>query len=437
MENDKLQRGIIGCVLYETDLADKLIEEVKEKHFDNTIANKSYKWIRNKIMKGEKINKAEFMREVGRVDQFIVDEVNTIEFEHYLDILKKDYTRSKIAEVSKQIYNLTKKEDLNVDELQAQSQDMIFRASDNTTQKGEYSLGEALETSFEDFTRRMNNEGEVQGIKTGIPVIDGKLGGLWAGHLYTIGGDTSMGKTAYAISLMLKLLKNGNSGSIISLEMNHSEIIDRLVSIDSRVSATDFSNGRLTETQQKSLNLAYNRLDEYSDRLKISDERGLSVENIKAKCRKQKRELDGLDFVIIDYLTMIRRSGDKSQHEEIGEVVLGLRNMAQEIDAPVFVLSQTNRSNPNQRPTVHSLRSSGWIEEISDSIWLVWRPNRFDDRGNQIRRQEAELIRAKERTGQPGIDKYYFYPQITFWRDGYLEDVEGEEPITVLTRKNT
>lgn len=435
MEHKELQKAIIGCVLYDSELADDLVEKLEEKHFDDTPCLRAYRWYKDKIMKDKKISKADFIRELDyRPTEFITDDAIQIEFDNYIELLKKDYMRKKISKAAKKVHELTKKDNLDKEDLQAKAQDLIFGAAVDYTKDGEIKLTNSLDKSFEQYTYRLEEE-DIKGIKTGMPSLDAKLGGLWRKHLYTIGGDTSMGKTAFVTSMVRKLLKQDNKGVFISLEMDDIELTDRLVLMDAHVSANDFNNGMLNKGQRKNIDEAYNRLNNYGDNLKISYERGLTVENIKAKCRKYKREMGKLDFIVIDYLTMIRRPGRKSKNEEVGQIVLELRNMAQEIDAPVFLLSQTNRSDPDDKPGIHNLRASGWIEEISDSIWLVWRKDRFDDFGNQIARQDAQLIRAKERTGQPGVDDFYFYPEITLWRDAAKEDRFGDEPIQIMRNK--
>ena len=163
----------------------------------------------------------------------------------------------------------------------------------------------------------------------------------------------------------------------------------------------------------------------------------MSVEDIKAIARKSYNQMEGYDVIFIDYLQRIKLPGKNSVNKETGQAVNQLRDLAGEMNVPLVLLSQLNRSVQG-RPTLANLRDSGEIEEAADEVIFVYREDYDKEESEKEKyRQLAEMILAKGRTAGTGMFEMSFYPQITLWQDRRMEELGEEDKPEILTYKKT
>jgi len=436
MERQQLERNIISSVFSDNELFDDLVETARPDYFKDNISREIYKWMLKKYKAAEKISVISASGELDvDVMQVIDSNMPIFEFEGWLKQLNKLHTQSTLKASAKKIYELAGDESKSIDEYMAEAQEIVFKATSNFAESNDdFTLGDALMEAYQAYIEEKEN-GKVSGIKTGFPSVDNNVGGLHDGHLTMLAGSTSMGKSAFSLSLTNNLIKNGKKVHFVSLEMNSKELADRLLIMNSNVRANDYNKRKLNEVQEKALNSARSQMVDYEDNLVISEKRGLTVEEIKANCRKQFKKLD-TDLIIIDYLQRIRLKGEKTVNKEVGSIANSIRDLAGELKVPIILLSQLNRSVQG-RPKLKHLRDSGEIEEAADEVWFVYRPAYYKsiDEQKEDYRQEAELIHAKGRVSGVGKSHFYFYPDLTLWRDRYLEDSGKKHPISLLTYK--
>ena len=414
----------MSCILNDNSLLPEFIEQTNEKFFN--YYRSEYKWIRKKARKNEKVSVVRMKQDNLRVKQIIDCTFFMTEFKDYLKLLQENYVKNQLKKAADYIYNITK-ESIPIEKLKSKAQEEIFKVTLDTEHNTQESdLESALYKSYNTLNEERES-GQTKGLKTGIPSFDAKTGGFIKGHLSLLAGSTSMGKTAFALKITQNIIKNNYKVGFISLEMDDTELVDRLIIMDSRVNANDFNNRIFSDEQYKNINAAYNRYHNYKDNCKISYKRGLTIDQIKARCRRYYKEMKGLDLIIIDYLQRVKLPG-KNINKETATAANEIRDLAGELDVPILLLSQLNRRAEGKRPRLHHLRDSGELEESADEVFFVYRPSYSKNIGEQEKEkiQKGEIIQAKGRTSGVGIVKMRFYTQIQYWQDNYLYNKEGE-----------
>lgn len=265
-------------------------------------------------------------------------------------------------------------------------------------------------TSIKDITGTVLANAEAQsrqkenvvGLKTGFHELDKYTLGFQPGQLIILAARPAMGKSAMAINLACnvasKNLKGKATCAIFSLEMPQEQLVERMIASDSKISLKSIKTGFLKDPEWIRIQTACTRLNSLN--IYFSDETDLTVTKIKSVCR-QLKELNGLDFVVIDYLQLISSDGGRSTVEEVSRISRSLKLMAQELNIPVMALSQLSRAvekRDDKHPMMADLRDSGSIEQDADIVMFLYRDDYYNK--NSTRKGEADLIIAKNRSGQ-------------------------------------
>ena len=244
--------------------------------------------------------------------------------------------------------------------------------------------------------------GSVTGVATGFFDLDVMTSGMQPADLVLIAARPSMGKTAFVLNIAQHAaFKLNKSVAIFSLEMSKEQLVNRMFSLESSVDAQHLRNGKLDETEWEKLIESAGVIG--NSRLIIDDTPGISIQEMRSKCRKYKLE-QGLDMIIIDYLQLMSGGGkSESRQQEISEISRSLKALAREMNVPVLSLSQLSRAveqRPDKRPMMSDLRESGAIEQDADVIMFIYR----DDYYNKDTEKPgvAEIIIGKQRNGPVG-----------------------------------
>ncbi|MCQ2507497.1 MAG: replicative DNA helicase [Dorea sp.] len=247
-------------------------------------------------------------------------------------------------------------------------------------------------------------KGTVTGIPTGFVDLDYKLSGLQPSDLVLVAARPSMGKTAFVLNIAQYMAFKKNKGvAVFSLEMSKEQLVNRLFSLESQVDAQALRTGNLKDSEWEQLIEGAGNIGK--SRLIIDDTPGISVSELRSKCRKYKLEFD-IDIVIIDYLQLMTGSVGKkseSRQQEISEISRALKALARELKVPVVALSQLSRaveSRPDKRPMLSDLRESGAIEQDADVVMFIYRDEYYHK--DTEAKNQAEIIIAKQRNGPTG-----------------------------------
>ena len=270
---------------------------------------------------------------------------------------------------------------------------------------GEYvPIRQVVLNALERIEKASKNKGTVTGIPTGFIDLDYKLSGLQPSDLILVAARPSMGKTAFVLNIAQYVaFKKNRSVAIFSLEMSKEQLVNRLFSLESQVDAQALRTGNMKDSDWEKLIEGAGIIGQ--SKLIIDDTPGISVSELRSKCRKYKLEND-LDLIIIDYRQLMTGSvgrSSESRQQEISEISRSLKGLARELNVPVIALSQLSRaveSRPDKRPMLSDLRESGAIEQDADVVMFIYR-DEYYNKDSEYKKQ-AEIIIAKQRNGPVG-----------------------------------
>ena len=309
------------------------------------------------------------------------------------------------------------------DELLDQAEQSIFNIAEQKIGEGFSTLEEVIKGSFKKLESVAEHEGFVTGLPTDFRDLDRLTAGLQPSDLIIIAGRPSMGKTALALNIGYNAAaKTKKAVAVFSLEMSQLHLGMRLLSFHSGINATKLRTGFLKDTDWMKLTESANTLSELP--IFIDDTSGLSILEMKAKCRRLLKKRD-LGLVIIDYLQLVQgRRSAESRQLEISEISRSLKALAKDLSVPVLALSQLNRKvedRPNKKPQLSDLRESGAIEQDADVIAFIYRDELYNPTTEE-NKNVAEIILAKQRNGPTGFFKLQFQQEFTRFRDYVEED---------------
>jgi replicative DNA helicase len=262
-------------------------------------------------------------------------------------------------------------------------------------------LEQLLQPTMDEIDAIASSGGRASGVPTGFVELDDVTNGLHPGQMVIVAARPGVGKSTLALDFLRSCsIKHQMASVIFSLEMSKSEIVMRLLSAEAKIKLADMRSGRMSDDDWRRL---ARRMSEISEApMYIDDSPNLTMMEIRAKARRLRQKSE-LKLIVVDYLQLMT-SGKKfeSRQQEVSEFSRSLKLLAKELQVPVVALSQLNRS-PEQRtdkkPMLSDLRESGAIEQDSDIVILLHRPDLFDQ-DNEERLGEADLIIAKHRNGQ-------------------------------------
>ncbi len=255
--------------------------------------------------------------------------------------------------------------------------------------------------------------GYVTGIPTGFIDLDYRTAGLQPSDLILLAARPSMGKTALALNIAQYIaFHERHCVAIFSLEMSKLQLVNRLLSLESRVEANKIRIGDLKDSEWESL--IEGAADVANSKLIIDDTPAITVSAMKSKCRKYKQEKD-LKLIIVDYLQLMDSDGkDESQQRKISEISRGLKSLARELNVPLIALSQLNRGveqREDKRPMLSDLRDSGAIEQDADIVMFIYRDDYYNH--DSPEKGVSEIIIAKQRNGPVDTVKLAWLPEYT------------------------
>ena len=277
------------------------------------------------------------------------------------------------------------------------------------------SIKQVVMNALEKIATASKAGGSVTGIPTGFLDLDYKMAGLQPSDLILVAARPSMGKTAFVLNIAQHVAFKANKAvAIFSLEMSKEQLVNRLFALEGQVDAQSLRTGSLKDDE-------WEKLIESADiigksKLIIDDTPGISISELRSKCRKFKLE-HGLDLIIIDYLQLMSgRVGGKSEsrQQEISEISRALKGLARELNVPVIALSQLSRAvekRDDKRPMLSDLRESGAIEQDADVVMFIYRDDYYNKDTEE--KNVAEIIVAKQRQGSIGTVKLTWLPYYT------------------------
>lgn len=274
-------------------------------------------------------------------------------------------------------------------------------------------IRQVVMNAMDQIEKASRNKGSVTGIATGFMDLDYRTAGMQPSDLVLIAARPSMGKTAFVLNIAQHVaFKLDQTVAIFSLEMSKEQLVNRLFSLESKVDAQKLRTGNLSDSDWEKLIETAGVIGKSS--LIIDDTPGISIADMRSKCRKYKLEHD-LKMIIIDYLQLMSGSGKgDSRQQEISDISRSLKSLARELGVPVLALSQLSRAveqRPDHRPMLSDLRESGAIEQDADVVMFIYRDDYYNK--DTEKKGIAEIIVAKQRNGPIGTIELVWLPEYT------------------------
>lgn len=341
----------------------------------------------------------------------------TADVKRYVRIVKNKAILRNIIKVNEEIAKECYEGKSSTDDILAATEKKIFELVKNKGEHEYVPIQKVVVEVLDRISMAAKNKGAVIGISTGFKDLDTYLSGFQLSDFILIAARPSMGKTAFVLNIAENVaVKQGITTAIFSLEMSNVQLVNRMLSLGSMVDADKIRKGQLESED-------WNRIMESIDtiaksNLIIDDTPGITITQMRSKCRKYKME-NNLGLVIIDYLQLMSGDGKSdSRQQQISDISRSLKMLARELNVPVIALSQLSRAveqRPDHRPMLSDLRESGAIEQDADVVMFIYRDDYYH-KDSQIK-GVAELIIAKQRNGPIGTVKMAWLPEQTRFVD--------------------
>ena len=330
--------------------------------------------------------------------------------EFYADILYEKATRRRLIRATAQIREMAYDEGVGIADVLNQSQEAVFDLGQIDTQRGFVAIHTLLTESLSAVESLYQKKSRFLGIPTGFMDFDHMTSGLQPGNLVIIAARPSMGKTTLVLNIAQNIaLEEKRPVAIFSLEMPAQDIVMRMLAAESQIDFTRLRTGNFSEDNWKPLTEGASRLAEAP--ILINDNRGLTVQSLRAEGRRLKGEHGNLALIIVDYLQLLRGTGRyNAREQEISEISRALKVLAWELNLPIIACSQLSREierRPDKRPQLSDLRESGAIEQDADLVAFLHRDDYYEDEdvGDRV---EANVMIKKQRNGPTGTVILYF-----------------------------
>ena len=337
--------------------------------------------------------------------------VETESSEFYAEILHEKATRRRLIQAGGQIQELAYDESVAIADVLNQSQEAVFELGQTDAQRGFSPIRPLLTESVDAIEKLFHKEDRFLGIPTGFMDFDHMTSGLQPGNFIIIAARPSMGKTTLVLNMAQNIaLEQERPVAIFSLEMPAQDIVMRMLSAESQIDFGRLRTGNFSEDYWRPLTEGASRLAEAP--ILINDNRGLTVQSLRAEGRRLKGEHADLALIIVDYLQLLRGTGRYSVREqEISEISRSLKVLAWELNVPIIACSQLSREverRPDKQPQLSDLRESGAIEQDADLVAFLYREDYYQDEEQTDEQVEANLMIKKQRNGPTGTVVLYF-----------------------------
>ena len=409
------EQAVIGSMLTDKDAIISAIEMLKIEDFYREDNKTIYEAIFNLYNRAEPVDVITLKDELSSMGK--LEAVGGLEYlaelpekvpttanvDKYIKIVEEKSLMRQLIKTANDIISLGYDETQEVEFLMDQAEKRIFDTIQNRNQKGYVSIKDILVDTFTNLEQLYNQKGHITGVPTGFSDLDYKTAGFHNSDLILVAARPAMGKSAFALNIATYAATKAKVPvAIFSLEMSKEQLTNRILCSEAMVDSNKVRTGKIDDDDWAKLADASGVLAE--SKIFIDDTPGISVMEIRAKCRKLKLEQD-IGLVVVDYLQLVSGTGKRnsSREQEIAEISRSLKILAKEINVPVVALSQLSRAveqRADHRPMLSDLRESGSIEQDADIVMFLYRDDYYNE--DSEKKNIAEVIIGKHRSGSTG-----------------------------------
>lgn len=421
------EQSVVGAMLMDKDAIMTAAEIVSREDFYQTAYGILFEAMVELFNEGKPVDLITLQERLKEKD--VPPEITSLEFardlltavptsanvKYYAEIVMEKSMLRKLIKLNEEIENMCY---LGRDSLEAVLETTEKRVFELVQKRntGDYvPIKQVVLNALDKIEKSSKTKGTVTGIPTGFIDLDYKTSGLQPSDLILVAARPSMGKTAFVLNIAQHVaFRSNKTVAIFSLEMSKEQLVNRLFSLESQVDAQLLRTGNLKDSDWEKLIEGAGVIGK--SKMIIDDTPGISISELRSKCRKFKLE-QGLDLIIIDYLQLMTgRVGGRaeSRQQEISGISRSLKGLARELNVPVIALSQLSRAveqRPDHRPMMSDLRESGAIEQDADVVMFIYRDDYYNKDTDM--KNIAEIIIAKQRNGPIGTVNLAWLPNYT------------------------
>jgi replicative DNA helicase len=419
-QNLEAEQSVLGAVFLAREALITAVEILRPEDFYKTAHQRIFKTMLDLYEKGEPVDLVtvtaelqdhKLLEEIGGVS-YLTDLARSVptaaNIEYYARIVEEKALLRRLIRTATKIANDGYSREDEVGEIIADAERYILELGQNRNSGGFTSIRDVLMETYERIELLSQRRGEVTGIPSGYPDLDKMTSGFQRSDLIILAARPSVGKTAFALNVAQNVAaRAGETVAIFSLEMAASQLVQRMICAEGNLDASKMRTGWLEEDDWQKLTMAIGTLAKAP--IYIDDTPGVTVQDIRAKCRRLQAER-GLGMILIDYLQLIHGRGrGENRQQEVSEISRTLKGIARELNVPVIALSQLSRSveqRQDKRPMMSDIRESGSIEQDADIVAFLYRDDYYDRETEN--KNVIEIIIAKQRNGPTGTVELAF-----------------------------
>ena len=409
--NINAEQSVLGAMFLTKKALEKALEVLTDDIFYLDSHSKIFTAIKDVHDKGfsvdlttvvDELNNRNWLKQIGNVEYLteIIESVpSASNIDEYIKIVEEKAVLRKLIDSATDILTDSYNTSNDISEVIEQAEKKIFNVSKSLRSTEFKPISEVLVKNQSDLEKLSSMKGDITGIPTGYYELDKITSGFHPHELIIIAARPGMGKTAIALNLVTNIAINSRKTvALFNMEMGAEQLTTRMISSVGQVEASKLKNGNLEHSDWKRINEAISRLS--NTKIFIDDTAGITVGEIRSKCRRLAASPNGLDLVVIDYLTLIQGSSKNgsNRQQEVADISRALKTMAMELDVPVIALSQLSRGieqRPDKKPMLSDLRESGAIEQDADIVAFLHCTDEEREKENSL----MELVIRKHRNG--------------------------------------
>ncbi|MBK3516972.1 replicative DNA helicase [Carboxylicivirga marina] len=441
-----LEEAVLGALLLEKEAFLSVSELLKPEHFYKEANQHIYKAILDleaheqpvdMLTVTQQLKKMTKLEECGGafyITQLTSKVASAAHIEYHARIIWQKYLQRQMIQISSELQGKAYDDSIDVNDLLEEAESTFFMLSQGSMKRDATQINPVIQDAIDRIKEASERDDGMSGVASGFAALDKITSGWQGSALIILAARPAMGKTAFVLSMARQMaLVHKTPVAIFSLEMSNLELVNRLIVTETELSADKIKKGNLAPYEWEQLDHKIQNLIDAP--IFVDDTAGLSVFELRAKCRRLKKQHD-IQCVIIDYLQLMNASGMNpgSRQEEVSLISRNLKGLAKELDVPIIALSQLNRGvegragAEGKRPQLSDLRESGAIEQDADMVCFIHRPEYYriteDEEGNSLIGM-AELIIAKHRAGPTADVRLRFRAELARFQD--VEDAEYED----------
>ncbi len=365
--------------------------------------------------------------EEARSEELIKDIITSVpssaNAKNYAEIVYEKSTLRRLIRITEEIASGCYSANEKLEDILEETEKKVFNLVQSRNSSEYTPIADVVVDVLKKIQEAAMTKGHITGLPTGFADLDLRTSGLQPSDFILIAARPSMGKTAFVLTIAdYVAVRKKQALAIFSLEMSAAQLVNRMLAMESRIDAMSLRTGDLSDQDWDNLEEGAELLGNTD--IIIDDTPGISVQELRTKCRKYKLEHD-IQLIIIDYIQLMSAgSKNDNRQQEVSDISRGLKSLARELNVPIIVLSQLNRAvetRADHRPMLADIRESGAIEQDADVIMFLYRDDYYNPDSEE--KNVAEVIIAKQRNGPTGTVKLGWQPQYTrFVNQAHLND---------------